>query len=240
MSRRLHTSIRSALVLLPVSVITFVFLLTFAPAVITRAARYDSGSMDFVVGVDGNISIMLPKNDISFMIDASRNEVASQTIEIGVDSNLTHGVVLGMTTAYSNMSSDDITGNGLNSVHSYTIPALDSTVHKSLFPTNHWGYSVDGGNYYSRMPAANDGFMAQVVIEDPSSVDMQEIYIGNKADISQPLDYYYTTINFTAITNFAAKTIDDIIYMQEMTPEVVESMETNRQYRLRDSRDKKD
>ncbi len=240
MLRRLHTFIRSALVLIPFSVLAFVFLFTFAPAVITRAARYDSGSLDFVVGVDGNIAIMLPKTDISFMIDASKNEIASQTIEIGVDSNLTHGVVLGMTTAYSNTSVDDLTGNGLNSVHSYTIPALDRTVHKSLFPVNHWGYSVDGGTYYNRMPAANDGFMAQVVIENPSAVDVQEIYIGAKADISQPLDYYYTTINFTAITNFAAKTIDDIIYMQEMTPEVVESMETNRQYRLRDSRDKKD
>lgn len=196
--------------------------------------------MDFVVGVDGNISIMLPKTDISFMIDASKNEVASHVIEIGVDSNLTHGVVIGMTTAYSNTSDDDTTANALNSIHGYTIPALDSTVHKSLFPVNHWGYSVDDGTYYNRMPAANEGVMGEILIENPSAINFRRVFIGAKANISQPLDYYYTTINFTAVTNFAAKTIDDIIYMQEMTPDVVESMETNRQYRLRDSRDKKD
>ena len=214
--------------------------MTFAPAVITRAARYDSGSLDFVVGVDGNISIMLPKTDISFMIDASKNEVYSHPIEIGIDSNIAHGVLIGMTTAYSNTSEDDITGNGLNSVHNYTIPALDSTVHESLFPANRWGYSIDGGAYYNRMPAANEGVMGEILIEDPSKINSQQIYIGAKADISQPLDYYYTTINFTVITNLAAKTIDDIIYMQEMDPDVVASMETNHQYRLRDSRDMKD
>lgn len=235
MSRRFKRIVNGALVLASI----FLFAFLAFPGFIVRAARYDSGKMDFVVGVEGNITITLPKTDISFMVDPSKNEIAFSVIDINVDSNLNHGVLLGMNTAYSNYAGDD-TANGLNSVHNYTIKALDGTVHKSLFPANRWGYSLDDGTYYSRMPAANEAQMAEVLIENPSVTDVQQVRIGAKADISQPLDYYYTTINFTAITNLAARTIDDIIYMQDIDPEIVDGMEVGRQYRLRDVRDNKD
>lgn len=236
MLRRFERVASGALVLASV----FLFLLLAFPGFIVKAARYDNGQLDFVVGVEGNITIMLPKSDISFMIDASKNEIASEEVEIAIDSNLNHGVYLGMTTAYSHTSVDDVTANGLNSIHNYTIQALDKTVHKSLFPANRWGYSLDGGNYYNRMPAANEGEMAEIFIEDPSNTTVQTVRIGAKADVSQPLDYYYTTINFTAVTNLAARTIDDIIYMQDIDSDIIESMEVDRQYRLRDVRDNKD
>ena len=141
----------------------FVLLLSLFifPSFSVNAARYASGETDYVVGVESNITILLPKENVSFMVEPGSEDVTAEKFQIGVYSNLPYGITIGMNTARVHTSETDYTANGLNSIHGNTLRALDSVTHESLFPENRWGYSLDG-KYYYRMPAADDDYMAEI------------------------------------------------------------------------------
>ena len=220
------------------TVFVLLLLSVIFPVVSANAARYTSGQTDYVVGVEKSITVTLPKENISFMAEPGAEEVEYRSVEVGIWSNITNGVKVGMTTSKVRTSDEDLTASGLNSIHGNTIPTLTSPASSLSFPVNHWGYSLDGVFYYG-MPAANEN-MVELTLSEGSTHETKEIRVGTKVDASLPLDYYYGTINFTVVTSYAPTTIEDILYMQEMNGDVAATMGYNKQYRLRDARDNKE
>ena len=118
------------------------------------------------------------------------------------------------------------------------------------FPSNRWGVSTDGSNYF---PVAAMGKLLDIERnndvtygEDEDGVQ-KDFSFGVKLDLSAAMGQYSTTLNFIAVAAPYMTPIDSLTYMQDFAKltsfqkaDVIASMTQNQQYTLRDSRDNKE
>ncbi|MCQ2049409.1 MAG: fibrobacter succinogenes major paralogous domain-containing protein [Candidatus Saccharibacteria bacterium] len=111
------------------------------------------------------------------------------------------------------------------------------------FTMNRWGYSIDDGATFSSIHA-KDSAPSEVLAATKASDDGNKIIrVGVKANTEKASGRYINTLLFTTIPNYTPTTLEDIIYMQEVTPDICavtpENIGDDEQYLLEDIRDGK-
>ena len=138
-----------------------------------------------------------------------------------------------------------------NSSFAFSSLATNSSIADMTNSTdNTWGYSFsqdNGTNWtnYSGLPIYT-GTPKELISTNSNAGINIKFKIGAKASSSQPSGEYTNIINFVAVTNAAPPTIEDLEYMQEFATlssgdrtYILNSMTTDAQYQLKDSRDEK-
>lgn len=205
---------------------------------------------DFMVRVGDSMSLIIPRNDIYLPLNPESDEIVYEDVPVEVRTNNKNGASVYLTT---NKGSVDNNGNnapqdsvtslvGRNTKMAIRAIPYVSSIEASRFPNGAWGYSVDGGNIYYPVVAKNQSASPNAkILETGSSGETGAsiVRIGAKADKKLLSDYYENTIIFTAVSNPTPKTIADIIYMQEVDEDVIDSMSYGAQVQLADARDNK-
>ena len=115
------------------------------------------------------------------------------------------------------------------------------------FTSNRWGISTDGGINYYPVAAMSKLFDIKMNNGDEEETDgiKKDFSFGAKLDLSAAKGQYSTTLNFIAVAA-PYMPIDGLTYMQDFATltdlekaEVFDSMYTDTQYQLTDSRDGK-
>lgn len=241
----------------------------FVAAILTLGVLSEQSSAiqihsDLVVRVHSSLSLIVPRQEVRLMLNPNNNEVVFQDLGINLSTNNKNGAKVYMTTnragglqqvennwqkrATSEFSSATSlvgrnTGYEIEAVSDYPSSEWQIGHHFSVpvedFPKGKWGVSIDGGATYAGVPAKGDTYLVVIDKEQPSVNEQATIRFGARSKDELPSDYYENTVIFTAVATFSPKTINSIIYMQEIDAEVADSMAEGAQYQLMDIRDGK-
>lgn len=223
------------------------FALVFLPVCLLLTIVANSENGGAVRNVQAEIEMdVLPRITVKFSKDlyltkANANNYLYETkIDTEIRTNSKSGYTAFLSTDKIRKDENDEKATSL--VHlideEKTIPTLSEAVVSADFPANHWGYSIDGENYYG-MPAYNDPFDSYFASSDSMENRDFDLYFATKIDENMPNGFYENTIIVTAVANYVNKTINDIQFMQDMNDEIALSMVEGEQYQLKDKRDGK-
>ena len=208
---------------------------------------------DFVVRVKRTLSLIVPRQDIYLALNPESDEIVYKDVDIEVRTNNKNGAAIYLTTN-KNYSTPNSRYESTN-VAPYFLPAaalvgrntneIISTLYNgdipaAEFPGGYWGVSTDGGATWDPVYGKNvdPQYMNPIAeVGGSGSTGTATVRIGAKATEELLSDYYENTILFTAVATYSPKTMNDIIYMQELDEEVIDSMGINYQYQLVDARD---
>lgn len=166
---------------------------------------------------------------------------SSNTAALSVSTNNETGYSLYLSTA-----------NGENTLTSQN-PAIsdivsavdggDNGVTPANFASNTWGYNLsqetasDTTTYKAVPTTAND---AIITTESPTDADIYNLTIGTKISTSLPSGTYSNQVVVSVVANPAyIPSLNQITFMQEMTPEICAKSTENETTRLTDTRDNK-
>ena len=202
---------------------------------------------DFMVRVGDSMSLVIPRNDIYLPLNPESDEVVYEDVPVEVRTNNKNGASVYLTTNKGSWESyaldrDDATSLIGRNTKMAIRTLRDGSVKEVDFPNGNWGYSVDGGNTYKPIVSKKDFTSSSAkILETANSGETGAsiVRIGAKADKRLLSDYYENTIIFTAVSNPTPKTIADVIYMQEVDEDVIDSMSYGAQVQLADARDNK-
>ncbi len=224
------------------SVFLFFVFLT-GGAVVFNAGALTTVSTDTEIRLDVDPIITVSFSTRAAILKASMKPGQLDEIKVGAEirTNSRTGYKAYLSTDKRRKSNTDRRATGLVHLNNDIdiIPTLETSVAAENFPVNHWGYSVDGGENYAGMRAANDVDLADFVTSSASEQRNMDLYFATKIDNNQAGGFYENTIIVTAVANYVAQTINDIEYMQDINPEIALSMEEDHQYQLKDKRDNK-
>ena len=205
---------------------------------------------DFVVRVNNSLSLIVPKQDIKFMLNPDNDDISYDSISVEVRTNNKNGATVFVSTNKNDgrigkdLSNDYLNSQSFSAATSLVgrstkgiIQSIYGEKDASTFPGGYWGISYDGEHYYGIGPKNNPTNFYSV--QSSGQSDVREIRVGAKSSDVLLSDYYENTIIFTAVATYSPKTTKDIVYMQEIDTEVADSMIPNIQYQLRDMRDNK-
>ncbi len=127
-----------------------------------------------------------------------------------------------VTTAVTSITTDTLGTNMAGNTWGYILGTASQNAEFKPVPTS------SANAIYSTTSAATSG-------------QTDTIYLGFGAHIldTLPVGKYSNTMVVSAVANYVPPSIDTISTMQEMTPEICQTMELEKQYQLKDSRDQK-
>lgn len=210
---------------------------------------------DFVVRVKRTLSLIVPRQDIYLALNPESDEIVYKDVDIEVRTNNKNGAAIYLTT--NKNYGPSISTYEQSNVTPYFLPAAaligrntngtigvlqKDNVPAAEFPGGYWGVSTDGGATWGPVYGKNvdPQYMNPIAeVGGSGSTGTATVRIGAKATEELLSDYYENTILFTAVATYTPKTMNDIIYMQELDEEVIDSMGLNYQYQLVDARDDK-
>ena len=214
---------------------------------------------DLVVRVNSSLSLIVPSQEVKLMLTPGSNEIVYKDLDINLRTNNKLGATVYITTNKStypasspNYYYDEDRWTTANSLVGRTTGReieslglgngngnIPASIPASSFPSGKWGVSIDGGENYTGVPPKN--LNAKAILEESSDAinSTATIRFGAKVSDDLPSDYYENTIIFTAVATYAPKTVESILYMQEIDSEVADSMVEGSQYQLIDIRDGK-
>lgn len=236
----------------------------FVPAAIFIAAILAFGALsekssaiqirsDFVVRVNSSLSLTVPSQEVKLMLTPGSNEIVYKDLDINLHTNNKNGATVYISTNKStyprsaaNYYDYEDRWTAANSLVGRTtsreiesIGLEKGTIGIDSFPRGKWGVSIDGGETYAGVPPKNLTAKPVLEAENDATDRTATVRFGAKVDDELPSDYYENTVVFTAIATYSPKTVESIIYMQEIDTEVAESMVEGAQYQLLDIRDGK-
>ena len=127
------------------------------------------------------------------------NEFLRNKISLNVTTNADNGFTASMTMQGTETGLKHIMDLG-------SIPTLASSVSKSSFPVNYWGYSLDdtdaGNNSstYGALVSANATPISLITNAQSATISSRDIFFGTKADASKPSGTYSGTVLISVVT----------------------------------------
>ena len=213
-----------------------------------------SATTDFDITVQPVLEISVsPSLHLTFETD---NVLHSGSVDVSVLSNSRNGFTATVSTIYdsSDVLSTSLTNNIDNNLRINTLD--NSNVIAADFPTNRWGYSIDGGATFNAMPGSDE---PATILNTTSAISdgNKSIYIGAKVDTDTPSGTYENTLLITVVPKYVpislkesfalagkhrTTAVDGHNYyaMQDMTPAICDRAdELEDQTQVVDVRDKK-
>lgn len=198
----------------------------------------ENGNFGFSATVEPSILISIPTAPVSLNVrPSSGGTTGSSSVPITVYANSANGYTLNM-----GVSSTD-----LISLDNDVIPTLEDDNSGSGYPlnsitANHWGFSVDQGNYF---PATSGSKSIKATnVATGADGDATSVSLGTRLNLETVPGSYATTLNFVVIANRPPMTINDLTNLQDFSilsdtdeASVLESMVTGQAYALSDNRD---
>jgi len=197
-----------------------------------------TNAMSSGVGMSATIApsstIEISANNVALDIVPSINGTfRSDYTTVSTYTNTSNTCTVTMTTSSTNLTS----GNN-------TIATLASDVAESEFTNDRWGFRVGTtGNY--RAVAAENTIATYTQNTGSNNLD-SDVYFAAKLTATTKAGNYTDTVTFTSTCAPNPMSIQDLDYMQDFATltsseraEVLTSMTTNQQYRLKDNRDEK-
>ena len=213
-----------------------------------------NAATDFDITVQPVLEVSLsPSLHLTFETD---NVLHSGSIDLNVLSNSRNGFTATVSTIYD---SSDVLGTSLTNTidNNLRINTLTgSNIAAADFPTNRWGYSVDGGTTFNAMPGVNE---PAIVLDTNSAAGNgdKSIYIGTKVDTSTASGTYENALLITVVPKYVPISLKESFAlaskhrvagvdghnyyaMQDMTPAICDrSDELEDQTQVVDVRDQK-
>lgn len=147
------------------------------------------------------VSVNTPNTSASGTATANGTFLRNK-ISVSVNSNNAQGFKV-------SMYSKDTTNLVNTSNSAYTIPTLASSVARSSFTTNHWGYSVNDDDSNNGTGSTSSTYSAMQTSSSPISLitasagtysGSKDVYFGAKADTTQASGTYMGTVVISVVT----------------------------------------
>lgn len=225
-----------------------IIMLSFINIINTSALSYQ-GDAEIKFTFNPTLSINISSSDLVISNLTPGTTSDSNTINVSVATNASHGYTLAATVGDSLHNNTNLTHTNGNNIFSSI--ATDASL-SSLATDNTWGYSYrlsnnSNSNAWSNYSGLSNETSKTLVNTDSQIAKPIDFKIAAKASSTQASGAYTNTINFIAISKPMPKTIEDIVYMQTFgelvetdLQSVKDSMILNQDYILKDSRDEKE
>lgn len=231
------------------SIVLFTLMLSSIFFVSRASAVTFQDDVDVRFNFESSVSISVSSDLYINNLDPNTS-ADSNIIKVTADSNNRTGYTVTATVGNSTHTAPSYNTTAL--VHVDNEPSFTSLSTSdslsSLTDPNTWGYTIstDGGTTwanYSGLPLYT-ATGKQLFATNTNGVNVVKFKISAKAGDSIPSGEYNNVINFALTANAVPLTIGELVYMQDFSSlssseytEVLNSMTTDSQYRLIDSRD---
>ena len=200
--------------------LTLFFNLFFAPLI-----QKVSASTHFKPELSPIISISSPEELDLELIPNANGAFTSGSLDINVSTNALKGYELYISslTNSTHMKQQINPNDETNIVSSNFTGSVNSTTMQN----NSWGYSLDNTDF-TAIPKKDSATKIKDITGFPTAADLKTtVHFGAKLDTTIPSGHYIADILFTAVAHDnPAKNIHTIATMQEMTPEICNSLTT--------------
>ncbi len=199
-----------------------VLLPTSANAAVTQTANIKASAPE-------TLSIALSANEVDFALGSS-TDLMKKNITVTGSTNSPAGYKISFSTAndYNSMNS---------SIPTVTdrIPSINSDTPEALFPTIGWGYSTDG-TMFKEIPLMQN----TIFTTSTNGTNNHTFTTGVRIAEDIVAGDYENDLLFTIVANIgSASKMQDITYLQEMTPEICDGTPDGYSKQLIDRRDGK-
>lgn len=186
------------------------------------------------------IGLYLGADSVSMdMVPASEGVFSAKTLKFGVETNSEAGYRVLMSTlgGTNSLVSTDTTKNEAK----YMIPSITTETAGTNFTGNAWGYTVGATDESAVYKAVPSGDAAEIVITETSTAGQRDEYdltFGAHIDTGLPAGNYGNTVLISVVANAEKVTnLNQVTYMQDITPEVCANTPEGTERQLYDVRD---
>lgn len=222
-------------------ILLLLFLILYPTTHTVHADTETSASARVGVRSTTAISLYLESNSANINISPIQTGNFDLTsLKLGVRTNSESGYHIIMSTA-SNTNALMNTDQSKN----YQISSITSDSTKANFSNNTWGYAlteqtVNDSTVYKTIPSSSGSEIGSKSTSTPGNQDEYHLTFGVKIDDTLPAGDYTNTVIVSVVANPAEiSTLDQMVYMQDMTPTACANTAVATQRQLYDLRDGK-
>lgn len=194
---------------------------------VSAATASDTATIDVTVGSAISMELSTESLDFGTHLAVPVMDLMTKDLTVTVKTNNTSGYKLSMTTPY--------TDAGLRTEGGEKIPSIASDTKKADFTAAKWGYSLDNGENFSRVPTSADEDTIDSYGSETEGRDTV-VTVGMKLNDTVSSGIYKNKLIFTATAN-TLKIFQGITSMQQMTSAICSGEAVGTETTLRDDRD---
>lgn len=184
--------------------------------------------------VASTVSVALESEVELNVIPKSTGSFTETTSKLTVATNNPSGYAIYLQAGKSQNGKANLISSDLS--NSAMINPVNGTVGSNNFSANTWGYSMDGTNYQA-VPATTS------IIKETTATSYNDTYtlsFGVKVDTNLPAGQYTNSVIVSAIANpIKVTSLNQLIYMQDMTADICSNTAEHVTKQLIDNRDGK-